>query len=57
MWRSKVMGIVRISRNRLPVLSNEIQSHMHKIDYYPLDDQLHSHGDPLEKLENLLLIF
>lgn len=51
------MGMVRISRNRLPVLSNEMQSHMHKIDYYPLDDQLHSHGDPLEKLENLLLIF
>lgn len=51
------MGMVHISMNMLPVLSNDIQSHMHKTDYYALDDQLHSHGDPLEKLENLLLIF
>lgn len=51
------MGMGCISMNMLPGLSNEIQSHMHKIVYYPFDDQLHSHGDSLEKLENLLLIF
>lgn len=51
------MGTGHISMNMRPVLSNEIPSHMHKVDYCPLDDQLHSHVDLLEKLENLLLIF
>lgn len=30
---------------------------MHKVDYHVLDDQLHSHDGPLEKLENLIPVF
>lgn len=30
---------------------------MYKVECYVLDDQLHSHEDPLEKLGNLVPVF